>query len=274
MSFNLLEIDNNGYLAYDLAMKINTTTQWIAGIALIIVVVFAVVYANPNLQKGFLQVVQYYNPPKKVRTEKLATTQVRSENRIVATRGDCRTANDIQVQLLQTAPQPQNLTATPSRTTQVQFKIIPRDCKLTLQDLDFEWRNMRRRVRDFDEVVHMNISQPQAEVRVEKTSQEFPFLFTGNRLICMEGMDAGILDLASDTPIVITKENPATVTLSAILFAQNNENPDGTPNGDSRYRLQLLNIANIPKAVDFGTFVFPARTPVNDYYANFCASPF
>lgn len=274
MNFNLLEIDNKAYLAYNLIVKINTKTQWIAGIALVIIVVSAVLYANPNLQKGFLQVVQYFNPPKKVGTEKLATTQIKSDSRIVLMRGECRTANDIDVQLLQTAPQPQNLTATPSRTTQVQFKIIPRDCKLTLQDLDFEWRNMRRRAGDFNEVVHMNISQPQVEVRVEKTSQEFPFLFTGNRLICMEGMDAGTIDLASDTPVIVTKENPAVITLSAILFAQNNENPDGTPNGDSRYRLQLLNIANIPKAVDFGTFTFPARTPVNDHYANFCASPF
>lgn len=252
----------------------NNRIQWIAGVALVILILTAVILVNPKLQQGSLQLRLNPGPLKtEQRTKKPLESRIQSGIHIVPIRGDCHTANDIDIQLLQTAPQPQNLTAVPARTTQVQFRIIPKDCKLTLRDLDFEWRNMRRHVLDFDEVVHINISQPQAEVRVEKTSQEFPFLFTGNRFICMEGMDAGTLHLVSDTPVVITPENPATVTLSSILFAQNNENPDGTPNGDSRYRLQLLNIANITKTVDFGTFAFPAQTPVDDRWANFCASP-
>lgn len=245
-------------------MVLNAKIKWIAGgIMAAVVIGTVVVFSNPTLQKGFFKLPS---------NKEMFEYSVRSGRlRLLAELPNCR-EGEYSIMLGPESPAEGRivLSRTPGVSTLAQFVITPRNCKLTIQSFDLEWIDLlRTRDRNFNEPRVINLNDVLADTNLR--SGEFTVRFIAEPSpLCMQGANSGTLTLSASQSVTITPQNPGRFTVTGILFAESNANPDGPLATNSEYRFQLTRIANHYPDYLFPNYSFSNTSPLVPGWADRC----
>lgn len=266
--------------------------KWVLGVSILVIIVVAVVFANPKLQKGFLNISQL--APSKTPTSLQRSLGVRPDilNQNAARNvslPECTGRGDYEVRVLYSPYSYHDAQAqangagwVPFSTSSLssskldrgrevlgEFAIIPQGCKLTINTLDFTWYKLVVRDDHFEDY----IIDP--SIRVFRGENRLNTNMTFSQVCFIDSLEASAPTFTAytdATPIIISPGQPYT------SFVISGEPITRLRNAvrraeDRAYKLSLEKINGaVPQSGARSSYeIFLGREPNNER-ANYCRS--